>query len=229
MDICGYEIRIIEKFIADDAIQGVQEFLNSEWAKKNRKRTFLDLGANIGAAAFVAAGNGFDSIICVEPALGVYGLLLENIVANDLTHKMCALPLAISGKSGDILSVNRTGPNSGQSSINWVSTFGVVNHTRTVSLRDCFNLFGDEQIDYVKMDIESGEWEAFKALEEDPEPLKRVQYMEVEMHPMPNGHEEIFGSAITEEEQRQWLHLFLKSCGFKVIFRERHQALICVK
>jgi FkbM family methyltransferase len=65
-----------------------------------RRGTFVDVGANVGTAAFAALGAGFERVIAIEPVPRTFRLLRANIALNDADESVRPLRLALSDEPG---------------------------------------------------------------------------------------------------------------------------------
>jgi len=65
-----------------------------------RRGTFVDVGANVGTAAFAALGAGFERVIAIEPVSKTFRLLRANLALNDAEAVVRPLRLALSDKPG---------------------------------------------------------------------------------------------------------------------------------
>ena len=62
--------------------------------------TFVDVGANVGTAAFAALQAGFRAVLAIEPVPSTFRLLRANLALNGAEEAVRALQLAISDRSG---------------------------------------------------------------------------------------------------------------------------------
>jgi FkbM family methyltransferase len=67
-----------------------------------RRGVFVDVGANIGTAAFAALGAGFSSVIAIEPVPATFRLLRTNLALNCAGDSVRALQLALSDEPGTL-------------------------------------------------------------------------------------------------------------------------------
>jgi FkbM family methyltransferase len=65
-----------------------------------RRETFVDVGANVGTAAFAALGAGFERVVAIEPVPSTFRLLRANLVLNGVEESVRALQLALSDRAG---------------------------------------------------------------------------------------------------------------------------------
>ena len=65
-----------------------------------RRGTFVDVGANVGTAAFAALGAGFERVIAIEPVSRTFRLLRANLALNGAEDAVRPLQLALSDEPG---------------------------------------------------------------------------------------------------------------------------------
>ena len=65
-----------------------------------RRGTFVDVGANVGTAAFAALGAGFERVIAIEPVPRTFRLLRANLALNGVEDAVRPLQLALSDEPG---------------------------------------------------------------------------------------------------------------------------------
>ncbi len=65
-----------------------------------RRGTFVDVGANVGTAAFAALGAGFERVIAIEPVPRTFRLLRANLALNGAEDAVRPLQLALSDEPG---------------------------------------------------------------------------------------------------------------------------------
>lgn len=70
------------------------------WLKGDRRKLFIDIGANSGFYTILAARTcGYDAVVSFEPNPAVYELLEENVILNNLQHRVKCFRLAVGEKS----------------------------------------------------------------------------------------------------------------------------------
>jgi FkbM family methyltransferase len=67
----------------------------------DRKSTFIDVGANIGAYTLIASEVADTTVVSIEPHPATFGMLVENIRLNDRRNVIC-LNLALSSQDGEV-------------------------------------------------------------------------------------------------------------------------------
>lgn len=120
----------------------------------NKNTTMLDIGAEIGATTLYPACNA-KRIYAVEPSVVAFKKLSQNVDLNPLLkNKITLINGCISHKTDDfIYGIN--------SELFSDIHFTVNEHNNTIkgyTLDDFVNKFNIEKIDFIKMDIEGGEY-----------------------------------------------------------------------
>ena len=67
-----------------------------------RRGVFVDVGANVGTAAFAALGAGFERVVAIEPVPATFRLLRANLALNRAEDRVRALRLALSDEPGTL-------------------------------------------------------------------------------------------------------------------------------
>jgi FkbM family methyltransferase len=168
----------------------------------------VDVGAHIGVFSLNAVLYGAKKVIAIEPHPNNYVRLVNNIIRNNLWGKIIPLPLAIGGKANepfDMLPLASIGMNSGQRSLKFIGPGEEVVNVPIVPLRW---LISDLKIDYLKIDVEGGEFAIFEG--EPNEILDNVGFIDIEMHSLKN--KDFFGD--TEHPMEKRLIPWLEQCGF---------------
>jgi FkbM family methyltransferase len=65
-----------------------------------RRGVFVDVGANVGTAAFAALGAGFERVVAIEPVPATFRLLRANLALNGADDRVRAVRLALSDEAG---------------------------------------------------------------------------------------------------------------------------------
>ena len=95
--VIGQSIRDIGRF-QEDAILEVTKFIGLHAGRK----TFLDIGANIGTHALFALQNGFDRAVCIEPDPANFILLRINQILNEVDQQCVNINAAASVEAGEL-------------------------------------------------------------------------------------------------------------------------------
>ncbi len=122
----------------------------------------VDLGANVGFFTRRAAEIG-SKVISVEASPEIFSCLVEN--THDLENVICLNALVIGDKSED-----KNG-----NVYSDVSAGGI-----KVTLDDIMRIFNLDKIDFLKCDIEGGEWSLFKNIKDDT--LRKIDRISMEPH-----------------------------------------------
>lgn len=134
--------------------------------------TVVDVGANIGAFAVLAAKAGAKRVVAFEPEPGNLARLQYHLELNNVADVVEAKAMAVNGRGGS-LAVEGTG---GGARTVPPDEFGYV--VPAVSLAEALRDVGD--VEFLKMDIEGGEYAAFTQLAVDA--LAFVDRMALEFH-----------------------------------------------
>ena len=146
----------------------------------------VDIGAHWGFFSILAADRGAPFVAAFEPHPSNYMRIAQSVAETGLTGKVSLFPFAVSRHSFDQVTLRQGGPNMGQHSIVYkkdkpgfqVPTIGFKDVLRMILGR-----FG--KIDFLKVDIEGGEWTIFDMEDTElPSLLKKVGYIDLEMHPL---------------------------------------------
>jgi FkbM family methyltransferase len=139
--------------------------------------TIIDIGAGLGDfAAYAAQRNAHGRVLAFEPFPESFALLQQNVALNNLTN-VVAQPCAIAEKSGSLAlnvgigeavqhSTTRTGANTIE--------------VQAMTLQQIFDEHRLDRCDFLKMDIEGGEYAILRSA--NAELLKRVQRIALEYH-----------------------------------------------
>lgn len=171
-------------------------------------RTVIDIGANIGTFALIAAELGAKQIFAVEPVKDTFNTLLSNIVR---TGHACIIPLkkVVTDKSGETFNISLKSNSGHNSMYNITDTFETV---PTITLHDLMQKTSDDNI-LLKVDCEGAEYDILlSASVEDMNRINKVILeIHMELHPVHRGfeilHEKMtaFGfSMITEKQIYSW-------------------------
>lgn len=174
--------------------------------------SFLDLGAHVGIATFEAFNRGCKRVIAVEPDHSNFGLLHYNIHMNGVKDKITAIPCAVGPNHGQFKLLKRIGVNSGQKSVVEMVespdyTYIPISIVLTIGLKELIDYFGP--IDFIKMDIEGGEWFILDSSIEDLDYIfKDVKTLHLEEHQLYDWDSDTFKLNIEN------LHKKLENIGF---------------
>ncbi len=123
---------------------------------------FWDIGANVGLYSVYAAKQRSCSVWAFEPSVFNLELLARNLFLNELTERVCTVPLALSDSMGSSQmrmtttewggALSTFGQNFGWNgkTINQVFAFQIIG----MSMEDAIHRLGIPQPDYIKMDVD---------------------------------------------------------------------------
>jgi len=171
-----------DKFLMEQAPKAIKEY-------KGPLDVVVDIGAHVGIVTLAAAHLGA-KVYAFEPSELNIQILTRNIVEHGLADKVTIIPMAVTNHSGDSLPLLMATNfcSSGQRSLVFKNSneFPVESMVATISFKDLlrkiFSLEG--KIDYLKCDIEGGE---YLIIEEDPELkelVSKVGFIEMSVHPL---------------------------------------------
>lgn len=150
--------------------------------------TVVDLGANVGLLSTRVALLGAERVIAVEPVAENRALLARNLRGCGVEGKVRVVSEAISGRSGERLSMFLSADNSGGHSLQQLpataSGGAATESVTTISLGDLFAREGVERCALLKCDVEGAEFDAL--LGADLDTLRRVERVAVELHLTPD-------------------------------------------
>jgi len=159
----------------------------------------LDLGANIGIFTNFAADKGASKIYSFEPVLENFHMVMMNRPNQCEAHR-----LAISDKDNESVNISFLDGSGGGSICDFVREENKKERNQTVMTITLDTLIDNgiiESPDFIKMDIEGAEYEAFKGISDSN--LSKVRCIAMEMH------ENVLGAKRVEE-----IYLRLQSLGF---------------
>jgi FkbM family methyltransferase len=139
--------------------------------------TIIDIGAGLGDfTAYAAQRNPHGRLLAYEPFPESFALLQQNVSLNNLTN-VEAWPFAIAAHPGSLAlniglgeAVQHSTTQSGARTID----------VAALTLRQVFAEHGIDRCDFLKMDIEGGEYAILRSMEADV--LRRVQRIAMEYH-----------------------------------------------
>ncbi|MGH9309043.1 MAG: FkbM family methyltransferase [Vicinamibacterales bacterium] len=165
-------------------------------------RTVIDIGANIGTFAVLAARAAPGArVLCFEPAPDAAALLLRNVTMNGVEGRVVVEERAVAGTPGRVdlvrttqSSMRRLGP-AASAGDNTISV-------EAVTLGEIFEKHAVDRCDFLKIDCEGAEFELLRACPSSV--LDRVDRIALEFHEWQPG------------DTAADLHRLLSSQGFRV-------------
>jgi FkbM family methyltransferase len=168
--------------------------------KEGFSGTVVDIGANVGAFSVLAAKAGASKVLAFEPESANLNRLVHHMDLNRVAHRIVAYGEAVSGHGLPVMTVDTGGgarvePASGP----WDDT------VQSLTLAALLDGFGP--VEFLKMDIEGGEYEAFDAC--PVEAFANVDLIALEFHsPKMGAHLAYLGT--DEEHLARWYRLVEK-------------------
>lgn len=178
----------------------------------------VDLGAHVGTRSiWLATDGGFKTVYAVEMELENYMLLCRNIDRNKLWNAIIPVLAAVSDRN-EMCAIRSGNGNRGQFSLAYdVPAFAKrPGRIMTVPLRE-FILAIASEIDFMKMDIEGGEYAIFNDLRSKAAIRNWVRFIFLERH---GPNTDYFSDEFFEEKgydpknPQKKLFEHLNQCGF---------------
>jgi FkbM family methyltransferase len=223
------------RFIAKNAVKGIKKYRR---ILKHYPYTIIDVGAHKGSVSLYGLKHGAKDVLAIEAFITNFMELRENLSKIKLKkdQKYELMGVALAGERDQIRKfyIYEKG-NTGQRSLVFnnkekILKKCVTHYVKTVDIHQLFNHKIFETgfkhmpfriIDYLKVDIEGSEYEAFPLTEETKKYFQRVRFLDIEFHPIKPpffSTEEAIAHIehINKNENitRQYIRFF-NSCGFK--------------
>jgi len=148
------------------------EFLKNTGILNNRSRV-ADIGAYLGNhSIYFSKIIGCSEVHCFEPTPFSYSVLVDNLIINEAKNVTC-YPIAISSKSGKMILENSKSNNPGANQYKY-NIDGVGCETLDSII--------DQQIDFIKIDVERMEIEVLKGCVESIKKHRPIIMVEVDKH-----------------------------------------------
>lgn len=170
----GLEFKIRDQYKTDEIVikeifeENVYEVDSGRFAEPG---VTIDLGANIGAFALLAAINNSE-VYAIEPEPNNLKALQDNILLNNLNDYITVVPYGISNFNGTAI-INDNG---GDSTIKDNETDGT--SINIIDLNTLFELYDINKVNVLKIDIEGSEVETI--LGASKETLNKCKYISIE-------------------------------------------------
>lgn len=146
--------------------------------------TFVDVGANEGYFAMVAAGlvGPGGRVVAVEPQARLHPVLRRNVELHGAANVVLARA-AITDRPGTARLFMAPDTNTGSSGLTRTTRYGLATETvETLTLAELFDRHGVDRADLLKIDIEGSEYEAVLGAPELFQ-ARRVRAVALELHP----------------------------------------------
>jgi len=184
-----------------DAATFWQVFFNHVYPVRRDDRVIVDAGGNVGSFSLYALRAApFSKVIAVEPFPHSFELMRSLVQSNGLGDRYVAVQAALGGKTGASLIEADDRPSQFRRITGNLEIGVPVN---TITLEQLFAEQKLEQIDYLKVDIEGGEYATLLAAPAGV--LGRIKRIGLEYHPLYSG----------EPHTRQQLFTHLERAGFE--------------
>lgn len=146
----------------------------------------LDIGAHVGTFCCAAVEKGAKLVIAMEPDPANFRSLVENVAVNGMQDSIVMLPFAAHTQDFQQLTLRAASGNSGQRSLVFNKAWGGSQVWSIDLWRFIIQDLSPYAIDYLKMDIEGGEWSLLNGSEWMFAALNKVNYINMEGHPLSN-------------------------------------------
>ncbi len=139
--------------------------------------TIIDVGAGLGDfTTYAARRSPHGRVVAFEPFPESFALLRHNLQMNGMYH-VEAQDCAVADAAGRLL-LNVDSKHATQHTVTAPGTRMI--EVQSITLAEVFEAYGLEHCDFLKMDIEGGEYAILRGVEADL--LKRVQRIALEYH-----------------------------------------------
>lgn len=190
----------------------VDQFNGGKFPEIPKGRTFLDIGGNVGLFSIFVAPF-YDKVLMIEPTPEHVEVAKDLIDKLGLSNKIEIIQMAY-WPFNDVIDLNVGTANS---TMNSISHCGQV-HQGFIEV-DCVNLqslFEDEDIDFIKMDIEGAENDVVKS-EDFLKYVPKAKRLLMEVHSFPDLQLENI------RKNLEYIKCELEEVGMKVISDERDE------
>ena len=175
--------------------------------------TVVDIGAHIGSLSLMAADRGAKQVVAVEAMSINFEHLMINITNNDFIKVITPIhAMIVADANKERLLYCPGGPCGNCSMV--VNQIGPTEQPPLIAFKYFLREF--PVIDYLKIDIEGGEYELFDQSDELGTLLKRVRFLDLELHKLENYGTDY--SHITKyshsDASADELILYLRDIGF---------------
>lgn len=170
----------VELFDWSELTTAWRVFLANEYLIDHSVETLLDVGANIGAfSVFAARQLPKAQIVAVEPFPDTYARLAQTIERNGLNSRVRCVQAAVTNRTGEVLFDAAVDSHSYARRIVDASSDRAI-RVPALILGDLLERAGWSEVDYLKMDIEGGEYLALGDIPASM--LRRAKAIGLEYH-----------------------------------------------
>jgi FkbM family methyltransferase len=155
-------------------------FCKEEYGTDFEARTVLDIGANIGTFAVLAAKHGCRRLVAVEPSLEAFQVLSRNLQENGLADRCTALHAAVCGEERGSVPFPVASSALNSLHLDRPTSDGPISAVATTTLGRLLEDHFPDGLDLLKMDCEGAEIEI--VAQSRDEDLRRVRAIRMEFH-----------------------------------------------
>jgi FkbM family methyltransferase len=159
-----------------DIISVFVVFVREDYGRVKPGSTVADIGANIGIFALYAAHSQAARVVAYEPSAESYSLLLRNIQANQLEHRVVARQMAVVGTPGEKVRFpvkssmyNTIVTEDSGTDFEWVNTIGLGGIVAQLG-----------EISLLKLDCEGAEYDILSSADKDV--YSKIRHIRLEYH-----------------------------------------------
>lgn len=223
------------RFISKDAVKGIKKYKK---IMGKYPKTIIDIGAHKGSVTLFGLKHGAKGVLAIEAFITNFAELRKNLSEIKLKYGQAfeCINVALAGEKDKIREfyIFEKG-NTGQRSMVFnnkekIIKKCIISYVKTIDIHQIFNhdLFKTtfkavprRIIDYFKIDIEGGEYEAIPLDNKTREYFSRVRFLDIEFHPIKppffSTEEAIKDIPYIDKEiniTKQYIEFF-NSCGFE--------------
>ena len=181
-------------------------------------KTVIDIGAHVGYFSIPTALHA-DIVYAIEPAMDNYWNLVNNIFDDNLTKKIFPIHVAIWNDKDEVEIGHVPNGNSGQYIV-FPGNRDNKSTVKAITFPKLIDMVGN--VDYLKIDIEAGEFNIFPPIDEIKRALSNVNILELSIHAQwqaeffdKQGAIEFSAYKDLENSEHDLIQ-FLAGCGFKL-------------
>lgn len=204
------EIDVCDVFLVEEAERFFRFY-------QGPRGTFVDIGAHVGLVSLFAATElGFQRVVAIEAWTRNLEMLEANVERNGLGGIITPVLGAVVREGDGSRAIYKAGASEGQYSLHFnPRVFPQVGTVDSIPFCGVIEEVG--LVDFLKVDIEGGEFEILAPSDEVRRALRHVRWLDLEMHG-PNrdyfDDEQMRGFGYREDDYQAELRAFLVDCGF---------------